>query len=828
MNDNQAAVLKRLEPDAVRIYATKFQNYFEYLFFYTRYRQKGLPVPQLGFDYKIYLWQPISRLLKMVAARLSYMFRRRNFPDPYESGYFKDELFNGRTGFLSLVGKKSFHDRFLKSKTDPIHYLIEMQKETERPIYIIPHLMFFSKRPHRATPSLIDMLFGPEEKPGLIRRVVTLFKNPGRVFVEISEPVSLKHYLEAPEIKNQNTEYQSLMLRRDLLIQLNRHRQSITGPVLKSREELKESILTKDRFQEFMNNYSRARSIPIQEVRKKADLYLEEIAASYSPSLIRLASSAVGWIVRTMYDGVMVDTEGLNKVKSMALKGPLILIPCHKSHIDYLILSYLLYHSNMPCPHIAAGKNLSFWPMGPLFRAGGAFFIRRSFRGAVLYARVFAEYIHRLLAEGYNIEQFIEGGRSRTGKLLMPKLGLLAILLNAFKDGACRDMIIVPIYIGYDRVIEESSYLHELEGGQKEPENFWQVIRAHKFLKKRYGKIYVQFHDPISLNELLKQSEVSLQKMSRKEQNALCRNLGYRVINAINRVTVVTPHALVATAILNSSSERFTRSDLTSILQTYMGYLSTQQARLADTLLLDQAHAIDQALDSYVQRKFIEPGPGTIESEPAERSYTVNVNRRPYLEYYKNSCIASFIPAAITALTILQKDAFQFSASDLHSDYRFVRDFFKYEFAYDVDKSVEFYVRKTLKTFIDDAVLIPHPTLPETYNVTSAGFRKLKLFSVFLKTYFESYWIVLSFYMRTPSDNITAKDRIKKIESWGKRMYKRREIERIEALSKVTYQNAVDLFSSRGIKGSENEAEIETYANAIRRALKCLQPLQFS
>jgi len=245
-------------------------------------------------------------------------------------------------------------------------------------------------------------------------------------------------------------------------------------------------------------------------------------------------------------------------------------------------------------------------------------------------------------------------------------------------------------------------------------------------------------------------------------------------------------------------------------------------------LLLDQAHAIDQALDSYVQRKFIEPGPGTIESEPAERSYTVNVNRRPYLEYYKNSCIASFIPAAITALTILQKDAFQFSASDLHSDYRFVRDFFKYEFAYDVDKSVEFYVRKTLKTFIDDAVLIPHPTLPETYNVTSAGFRKLKLFSVFLKTYLESYCIVPSFYMRTPSDNITAKDRIKKIESWGKRMYKRREIERIEALSKVTYQNAVDLFSSRGIKGSENEAEIETYANAIRRALKCLQPLQFS
>ena len=824
MDDSQAAALKRLEPDATLVYTTKFQNYFEYLFFHTRYRQKGLPVPQLAFDYKVYLWQPISRLLKIIAARLDYMVRHRRFPDSYESGYFKDELLAGRTGFLSLVGKKSFHGRFLKSKTDPIHYLIELQKETERPIYIIPHLMFFSKRPHRSTPSLIDILFGPEDKPGPIRRVVTLFKNPGKVFVEISQPVSLKHYLEAPEIKNQNTEYQSLMLRRDLLIQLNRHRQSITGPVLKSREELKESILTKDRFQEFMNHYSQTRSIPIQEVRKKADLYLEEIAASYSPSLIRVASSVVGWILRTMYDGVMVSTEGLNRVKSAALKGPLVLIPCHKSHIDYLILSYLLYHNNMPCPHIAAGKNLSFWPMGPIFRSGGAFFIRRSFRGAVLYARVFAEYIHRLLEEGYNIEQFIEGGRSRTGKLLMPKLGLLSILLDAFKNGACQDMIIVPIYIGYDRVIEESSYLHELEGGQKEQENLWQVIRARKFLKKRYGKIYIQFHDPISVNELLKQSDVSLQKMSRKEQNALCRNLGQRVINAINRVTVITPHALVASGILNGSSERFARSDLRSILEVYMSYLSAQQARLADTLVLDQARAIEQVLDSYTQRKFIELIPGPTDSDSDERSYSVNVNRRPYLEYYKNSCIASFIPAAMTALTILQKDAFQFSASGLHADYRFLQDFFQYEFAYDVDKSVEFYVRKTLKAFIDDAILMPHPTLPETYNVTSAGFRKLKLFSVFLKTYFESYWIVLSFYMRTPQDNITAKDRIKKIESWGKRMYKRREIERIEALSKVTYQNAVDLVTSRGIKGSENEEEIAIQADAIRRALKYLQP----
>ena len=287
----------------------------------------------------------------------------------------------------------------------------------------------------------------------------------------------------------------------------------------------------------------------------------------------------------------------------MSLKGPLVLIPSHKSHIDYLILDYVLYQNNMPVPHIAAGKNLSFWPMGPLFRSGGAFFLRRSFRGAVLYSKVFAEYIHKLLEEGYNIEQFIEGGRSRTGKLLMPKLGLLSILMNAFKNGACKDMLIVPIYIGYDRIIEEKSYLHELGGGQKEAENFFQVIRARKFLKKRYGKIYIQFHEPISVNQLLSRYKQPLGQMTAKEKNALIRNLGYQVLNAINRVTVVTPHAVVASAILNFSKETFSFSELFAVIATYMKYLAIQNAKLADTLVSDRLRAFKQVVESIFPEK---------------------------------------------------------------------------------------------------------------------------------------------------------------------------------------------------------------------------------
>ncbi|MBU4209307.1 MAG: 1-acyl-sn-glycerol-3-phosphate acyltransferase [Proteobacteria bacterium] len=823
LGENQISVIKKIPKESIIVYATKHKSYFKYLFYHTRYRQVGLPIPEIGLDYRVVIWQPVSRIFKICLSYFDSVFHNKTWPNPYKSGYIKQELINGRSGLLSLVEKKGFYRRFVKEKADPIRCLIEIQKSIERPIFIVPQVMFFSTKPHRSTPNLIDIIFGTEEKPGKIRRVVTLFKKPGNVFVELSEPVNLKEFLELNENRYQTIEQQSLHLRRYLLSQINQHRRSIVGPILKSREELKENILTNNRLQKFMYDYSKKRDIPIQKIRKEAEGYLDEIAANYNIAIIRMAAFLVKWVVSTLFEGVTVNNDVLDKVKNMSKKGPLILVPCHKSHIDYLILSYTLYKNNMPCPHIAAGKNLSFWPLGPLFRGGGAFFIRRTFRGAVLYSKVFAEYINKLLEEGFNIEMFIEGGRSRTGKLIMPKLGLLSILINAYKNGSCEDLIFVPIFIGYDRVLEESAYLSEIKGGQKEPESLLQVIKAGRLLKKRYGRIYIKFHEPMSLNELLSENGSKIQDMPTKEQNAFIRNLGHRIINAIDNVSLVTPYALVASAILNCPKKSFTYDYLISEMEIYMTYLFSKRAKMADTLVLDQARAFERVLDHYTHRKFIEKIPKKDkESQPSDTIFKVNESKRPVLEYYKNNCISFFIPAAFTALAILGKDAFQFSTSDIVSGYAFLQEFFKNEFSYEVDKTPDYFVRKNIKIFIDDAILMPHATLPDTYNLTSAGYRKLLLFSTFLKTYFESYFIVLNFFMRYPKEFINTNDRMKKVQSIGNRMYKRKEIERREALSKINFQNAVDYFTSHGVKSSDDSDKIKFYADSIKRYMSYL------
>ncbi|MEJ2659547.1 MAG: 1-acyl-sn-glycerol-3-phosphate acyltransferase, partial [Desulfobacteraceae bacterium] len=420
------------------------------------------------------------------------------------------------------------------------------------------------------------------------------------------QPLDLKQFILKLGTSANNMEYLALSLRHKLLVQHNRHRQSITGPVVKSLEEIKESILASDRLRRFMAQHAKSRNEALHIIRKQAGGFLDEIAAKYNYFFISCVSGIVGWLINAMYDGAVVDTESIRRIKIMSQRGPLILVPCHKSHIDYLILSWVLFKNNMPCPHVAAGKNLSFWPLGPIFRAGGAFFLRRTFRGAVLYARVFSEYIHKLLEEGFNLEIFIEGGRSRTGKLLMPKLGFLSILLNSYKNKACDDMIFVPVFIGYDQILEENAYLHEIEGGKKEPENLLQVLKARRFLKQRFGKIYINFHEPLSLKEILRDYDCALEDMPQKSQNELCRNMGWRLINAIDQVSVVTPHALVAAAILNCPSRRFGKEDIFQTIDVYSSLLFAMKAKFADTLLMDHRRACEQALDSYVQRKIIE------------------------------------------------------------------------------------------------------------------------------------------------------------------------------------------------------------------------------
>lgn len=816
----QKKFIRELEKNGIVIIVNKYKSYFEYLFYHLRYMEEGILHPGIGFDYRFFLWQPVFRFFKIIISYADHFIKHLSLQNPYQSGFIQERLLSGETALLSLVEEKGFYRRFVKSKTDPLHFLIELQKNTDQPIIFLPHLMFFSKTPRTTKLTFIDMLFGTQENPGRLRRLIALFKNPKKIFIETSEPVILKNFLKRPEISKLKSMDQAVALRRFLLTQINQHRQTITGPILKSRLEIQEEMLTNRQVREIITDYARELDVSIHQAHKEAVDFLDEIAANYNPKMIRLFDITLRWMFKNIFEGMVIDFKGLDRVKRVSKKGPLILVPCHKSHLDYLILSYVFFNNNMPCPLIAAGKNLSFWPLGPIFRGGGAFFLRRTFKGEILYPKIFDAYIKKVLDEGFHIEFFVEGGRSRTGKLLIPKIGLLSILMDAYAKSEWNDMIFVPIYIGYDRVLEERAYINEIEGGKKTPENLKNVIKARKFLKKKYGKIYLNFHEPFSLKEYFDHYDSKFSRPASGESKTIYSEFGKKLIGAINQVSLVTPHAVIASAILNCGQKRFDYNQLMVHVDTYMTYLMSQNACLADTLILDRTNTFNQVLEAFVHNKIIEKTTSEFsESAIANPLFKVIESKRPALEYYKNNGIIAFIPAAFTALAILKIDAFQFSSVDIHVSYKFLREFFENEFIFDPDQPVEYLVRKNLKAFIDDAIIMPHPTLPDTYNLTSAGYRKLNLYAAFLVPYFESYWIVLNYYMKYTKRSIfDTKDYLRKIQSLGNRMYKRKEVERKEALSKVNYKNAVTFFTSHGLTEAEKDKEqIEFYSEVIQK-----------
>ena len=206
-------------------------------------------------------------------------------------------------------------------------------------------------------------------------------------------------------------------------------------------------------------------------MKTKLRKYAREIASKQTYSIIRFFEVILGNLWNKLFDGI--ETYYPENVSQVANEGyEIVYVPTHRSHLDYLLMSYVVHQSGFPVPHTAAGKNLDFFPVGGLLRKGGAFYLRRSFKGKKLYTAVFNEYLHFLLSNGYPMTFFPEGGRSRTGKLLPLRTGMFSMIVHSYLRDPKKPIAFVPIYIGYDKVFELGSYLKELSGAAKQKESF--------------------------------------------------------------------------------------------------------------------------------------------------------------------------------------------------------------------------------------------------------------------------------------------------------------------------------------------------------------------
>jgi len=770
----------------VVVYVMRSLSFLDFLCLDFLLKKFGLPLVRFVNDLGLWILEPFGKGER----RLSL---RRQIP---EADALQQTVGDGYSALLFLrrppkLGSQARRGRELE--VDLIETLVAKQRVNPRPILLVPQTFVWSKQAGTASPSLLDLLFGPVQWPGRVRVFCQFLLNYRDAKLRSGEPFNLQEFLKKnPELTDAET---ADKIRFALLRRMERDRAVIIGPIKKTTARIQDELLRSPRVRTHIEQYAAEKGISYAKAENVAHKQLRKLCAKQSLFVVDLMHRFLTWVWSKMYDGVVIDKEGVERVREAARDASLVLLPSHKSHIDYLVLSDMLYgHALMP-PLIAAGENLSFWPIGVLLRRGGAFFIRRTFHEDSLYPVLVEAYMRKLIAEGFTVEFFLEGGRSRTGKALPPKYGLLSMVFDSASKLRGTKVKLVPISIGYERIIEERSFVHELSGGDKQSENVGDLIKSSSILRSKWGRLYVQFGEIIDFDEfnedLMKRGDGVFSKagnITADQKRSAVRALAHKVIYSINEVTVVTPAALVATALLSHQKRGMTRASLLTACQDLLATLDVMGARIAHQLRIGDARiredTIDEALHLFLDARLIvahDTGPEPI--------YTIDSERRIALEYYQNTIIHFFVPRALIAAGLLVDTDQWVDIARLNDRVQQLSRVFKHEFIFRTDATFDQIFEDALRDMVEAREI----EVRDGYAQATEGAmrHRLERYAVMLQTFFESYLLALRGAEIVLDGPIPKKDWYKRTLALGQQMYLAGEIERRESLSKLKLETAL-------------------------------------
>src|SRR5690606_17724935 len=538
----------------------------------------------------------------------------------------------------------------VKSHSDSLARLLEAHRaDPALDVQLVPVSIFVGRSPDKQS-GWFSVLFSENwALVGRFRRLLAILLNGRDTHVQFATPISLRNVVDEAQAEALGAERTVRKLSRVLRTHFHRIREAVIGPDLSTRRLLIDKVLASEQVREAIADQRRRDKRAGKrgdDAWKKAHEYAYEIAADYSHPVVRSVSFLLTPVWNRIYRGVLV--HHLDTLKQAAPGHEVVYVPCHRSHMDYLLLSYLLYTRGIVPPHIFAGVNLNLPVIGTLLRKGGAFFARRSFRGNALYSAVFREYMAQLVAGGYSIEYFIEGGRSRTGRLLQPKGGSLAMTVRAYLRQPTRPVLFQPVYIGYEKLMEGSSYLDELSGKPKESESILGVLLGiPKVLRSNYGQVVVNFGEPIPLADMLAEHAPEWDGSPVPDDDRpawLAETVdatAQRIQENINRAADVNPVNLLALALLSTPKHAMGESDLLA------------QIALSKTLLAELPYSDRVTVTPHAPEEIVAHGEeiGVLmrTAHPLGDVLHVGGDNAVLLSYFRNNVLHLFTSASWVA-----------------------------------------------------------------------------------------------------------------------------------------------------------------------------------
>jgi len=508
---------------------------------------------------------------------------------------------------------------------------------------LVPVAIFWGRAPHKEV-SWWRLLFTEDWiLVGRFRKFLSVIFNGRNTMVYFGEPIRLRDVVEEGLTEPRRVR----RVLRSLRMVLRAQRTSSIGPDLSHRRTMVLQILKTQAVRQAVRNEMQVRQLQRRPALLLARKHALEIAANYSQAFVTFMAMALGRLWNSLYDGV--ELEHLENLSAVGDGVEIIYVPCHRSHMDYLLLSYIIYRKGFAVPHVAAGANLNMPLIGRFLRKGGAFFLRRSFKGDALYPVVFAKYLGFMMARGHPLEYFIEGGRSRTGRLLSPRAGMLSMTLRSYIRDPKRPVIFMPVYFGYERIVEGRTYIGELSGRPKQKESVFVLLKSIvSVLRSKFGKVHVNLGRPIALDELLHEHNPNWRSSPAENDDPRAgwigeaiSNLAFRINSEINAAAAVTPVNLVAMAILATPRQALPELDLIRQLELYQRLLRDAPYSPLVTVTADSG----RQMVAYVESM------GILERQkhPLGDIMRMNAENAVLATYYRNNILHLFAMPSLLA-----------------------------------------------------------------------------------------------------------------------------------------------------------------------------------
>ena len=826
------ARIKELPQRGRVVYVMRTRSILDYLFFNDLFLRVGLPLA--GFANNVTI-----SFVRTPAAVVRDLWRLLTGRGPAAPACLERVLQQGKSVllFLRLRGLTS------ERSADPAYFerLVRIQRGMDQPMLLLPSLIMWPRQPPWRRRGLLDTVFGDVEAAGKLRKLGHFIRFRKLASVQLGEPVDLAAFLaEHPDWSDRRV---AATVRRVLRVHLAREAMAIRGPAVKQPSMIRREILTRPRFVREIDAVAAEEGLDHDRAMQRAARYLREIAAATNFEVLLIFGIILDFVFNRVFQGVEVDATGMRRLKDAAKlsrTAPLILAPCHKSHLDYLVISWVFMRHEFIPPHIAAGANLSFFPLGWWFRHSGAFFLRRSFQGMPIYKLVFRSYLWKLIREGYPVEFFIEGGRSRTGKVLPPKLGMLSMMLEGVRRGEYKDLQIVPMNLSYEQVVELDSYRRELTGGEKRAESVGGMVKSSTVLRSRYGRVYVSFEEPIRLSEYLRERGIEdLQQIDRGRSRDVTRRLAFHVMRQIQEATTVAPSALLAAALMGHSRRGVSSAMLAELIGFLLWLLENRGTRLSRSIAhrlreareeirkadAEDARAGQQARGAAVQpliteaQQLLRRQIQAVECD-GETIFAVPEKARIELDYHRNTMLAILAPDAIVA-TVVRSAADGLDDVELAMAARQLSCWFRREFIFPTDGGFEENLQAVLEQLVADRLI----ERDGDGRWRAGSPRALDFLRGLMVHLVEGYWVAAGALVVLLDGAKERRAWVDKARAVAERAFLEGQILRPEAASTAVLGNALELFLHEGwvVRHDDDSGKRASYSLASDATAESLE-----